>query len=79
MQEEKEIMQPAVYKDVVDEYKAKDGMTYEEIRTNVLAEYERRVHAYLPGEPAFAGDPAGTETQKKREEFKKKMQLKGRL
>ncbi|MEA5082247.1 MAG: hypothetical protein VB024_11610 [Dysgonamonadaceae bacterium] len=79
MQEEKEIMQPAIYQDVVDSYRSKEGETYEEIRANVLADYERKVKAYLPGEPAFSGDPAGADAQKKREEFKRKMQIKGRL
>lgn len=72
---------PEIYRDVVNEYRATEGMTYEEIKNNVESEYRRRVAAYIgDGVPAYEGEPGITPQAKtKREAFKKKMQAQGRL
>ena len=78
MEEERKALHRAIYNDVLQEYKAKAGETFEEVKTAVTAEYERRVKAYLPDAGIWEGD-ATQEQLKNREAFKKKYQDRGKL
>lgn len=75
---DKKPLQQAVYNDVLQEYNAKAGETYQEMKQNIENEYIRRCEAYLPGAAKFEGDV--TETQKRNlETFKAKYQNRGKL
>ncbi len=75
---ERKPLQPAIYQDVVDEYQARDGQSYNEIKYQIRAEYERRCANYRPGYAMYEGE-AGIEEQKRFEDFKKRCQSKGKL
>lgn len=70
-----------IYADVVAEFKATTGQTFEEVSNSIQSEYERRCKAYLGDDVSiYEGDGKTTpEQDKKREEFKKRMQSQGRL
>ena len=76
--EEKKPIHQAIYNDVLDEYQAKAGETYEEVKNAVTAEYERRVGDYLKTEAMWQGDTT-PEQRKNLETFKKKYQDRGKL
>lgn len=53
---EKKPMQPAIYQDVANEYKAQEGQSYNEIKSDITNEYERRCAAYFPDKGVWAED-----------------------
>ena len=53
---ERKPMHPAIYQDVVNEYQARDGQTYNEIKSQIQNEYERRCTAYFPDKGIWAED-----------------------
>ena len=65
-------LQPAIYQDVVDEYQAREGQSYNEIKSQVRAEYERRCQAYAPDAGVWEGDVT-QEQINKRDKFIKKI------
>ena len=67
-----------IYQDVLDEFQAKDGDSYNEVKHQIKSEYERRCQAYLPGEGVWEGDITKAQ-EKRREAFKKKYQDRGKL
>lgn len=75
---DKKPLQVSIYQDVIDEYQAKAGETYDEVKNSITAEYERRVKAYLPNAGIWEGD-ATQDQLKNRETFKKKYQDRGKL
>lgn len=75
---ERKPLQTAIYQDVIDEYQAKAGETYEEVKNSITAEYERRVRAYMPDAGIWEGDIT-QEQLKNREKFIKKYQDRGKL
>lgn len=76
--EEKKPIHQAIYQDVIDEYQAKAGETYEEVKNAVTAEYERRVRDYLKTDAMWQGDTT-PEQRRNLETFKKKYQDRGKL
>jgi hypothetical protein len=42
---ERKPLQTAIYQDVIDEFQAKEGQSYNEIKYQIRAEYERRCKA----------------------------------
>ena len=78
MNEERKPLQKAIYQDVIDEYQAKAGETYEEVKNSITAEYERRVRDYMPDAGIWEGD-MGEKEKKNLEAFKKKYQVRGKL
>lgn len=78
--EDRKPLHEAIYRDVLDEYQAREGMTFEEVKTGVESEYTRRVKAYKGDEyPAFEGEGVDPESLKRREAFKRQKQAQGRL
>lgn len=75
---ERKPLHQAIYQDVLDEYQAKAGETYDEVKNAITAEYERRVRAYLPNAGIWEGD-MGAKEKKNLEAFKKKYQVRGKL
>ena len=67
-----------IYQDVLDEFQAKDGDSYNEVKHQLRSEYERRCNAYLPGEGVWEGDVTKAQ-EKRREKFVKKYHDRGRL
>lgn len=75
---ERKPIQPAIYQDVIDEYQAKDGDSYEEIKYQIRKEYERRCQAYTPDLGVWEGDIT-QEQLKNRDKFIKKYKDRGKL
>ena len=75
---ERKPIQPAIYQDVVDEYQAREGQSYNEIKYQIRAEYERRCTAYNPDLGIWEGDVT-QEQLKNRESFIKKYHDRGKL
>ena len=75
---ERKPIQPAIYQDVVDEYQAREGQSYSEIKSQIRAEYERRCQAYTPDLGVWEGDTTQAQL-KNREKFIKKYQDRGKL
>lgn len=78
MDENKKPLHQAVYNDVLQEYKAKAGESYDEVKNAVTAEYERRVRDYLKTDALWQGDTT-PEQRKNLEAFKKKYESRGKL
>lgn len=75
---EKKPIQTAIYQGVIDEFQAKEGDSYQEIKYQITAEYERRCSNYRPGYAMYEGE-AGIEEKKRFDEFKKRYQSRGKL
>ncbi len=75
---ERKPIQTAIYQDVLDEFRAKEGDSYEEIKHKIRAEYERRCNAYTPGSGIWEGDIT-QEQLNNREKFIKKYHDRGKL
>ena len=75
---ERKPLQTAIYQDVIDEFQAKEGDSYQEIKYQIRAEYERRCTNYRPGYAMYEGE-AGIEEKKRFDEFKKRYQSRGKL
>lgn len=75
---EKKPLQTAIYQDVIDEFQAKEGQSYNEVQYQIRAEYERRCKAYNPDAGIWEGDVT-QEQLKNREKFIKKYQDRGKL
>lgn len=75
---DKKPIQTAIYQDVLDEFRAKEGDSYNEVQYKIRAEYERRCTNYRPGYAMYEGE-AGIEEKKRFDEFKKRYQSRGKL
>ena len=75
---ERKPLQTAIYQDVINEFRAKEGQSYNEIKYQIRAEYERRCTAYNPDAGIWEGDVT-QEQLKTREKFIKKYQDRGKL
>jgi hypothetical protein len=75
---ERKPLQTAIFQGVIDEFQAKEGDSYEEIKHKIRAEYERRCKAYNPDSGIWEGDVT-QEQLKTREKFIKKYQDRGKL
>ena len=78
MEENKTPLHQAIFNDVLDEYQAKAGESYEEVKNAVTAEYERRVRDYLKTDALWQGDTT-PEQRKNLEAFKKKYESRGKI